>query len=282
MRTAGVTLYFDDISALAIDLVGTLIYKPTPHFYGAVADFLEKHASHVTPDRFRKTFRKRFWEHSIGNYETDREFSSAVLADLFLTYDPTVEALTDILTDIYLDGSPAFANAALLLQAMCRSFKLVLASNYVGPWARRILESIRDGRDVSLSMSEWPKVHQKLGDFITWNQDPVSTAAWWWEFNVRLGREAGRSILSGRCYELRYEALTVHPTGKCEKLCAFLGSAFDDAMLHFHVDRGKPDLGLELKRAGLPLFLACETGNLRCRPRSSNGLGKRPASFLVN
>jgi hypothetical protein len=24
--------------------------------------------------------------------------------------------------------------------------------------------------------------------------------------------------------------------------------AFDDAMLHFHVDRAKPDLGLELKR----------------------------------
>ena len=147
MRTAGVTSYFDVISALAIDLIGTLIYKPTPS-YGAAADFLAQHASHVTPDGFCRTFQRPHWEHSVGNYEKDREFYSAFLADLFLTYDPTVEALTDT-----------------------------------------------------------------------------------------------------------YEALTVHPPrGECEKLCAFLGLAFDDAMLHFHVDRAKPDLGLELKRAGLPVI----------------------------
>lgn len=227
MSTAGVTSYFDGMRALAIDLVGTFIYKPTPHFYRTAADFLAKHASHVTPDRFRRSFRRRYCEHSIGNYETDREFYVAVLADLFLTYDPMVEALIDM----YLYGSPAFADASSFLQAMCRSFKLLLPSN-----------------------SEWPKVHHKPGDFITWNQDPVSSAAWWWEFKVRLGREVGRSLPSGRYYELRYDALTVHPRGECEKLCTFLGSAFDDARLHFHVDRAKPDPGLQLKRAGLPVI----------------------------
>jgi hypothetical protein len=103
-------------------------------------------------------------------------------------------------------------------------------------------------------MSEWPKVHQKPGDFIAWNQDPVFIAALWSEFNLRLGRKAGRLLPSGRCHELRYEALTIHPRRECEKRCAFLGLAFDDAILHFHVDRGKPDPGLELKRAGQPVI----------------------------
>src|SRR5215831_18584476 len=98
------TSYFDGISVLAMDLVGTLIFKPTPRFYSVASNFLAKHASRVTPDRFRRTFRRRYWEHSIGNYETDREFYSVVLADLSLAYDPAMEAITDI----YLDCSPAF------------------------------------------------------------------------------------------------------------------------------------------------------------------------------
>lgn len=131
------TSYFDGITVLAMDLVGTLIFKPTPRFYIAASDFLARHAKCVTPDRFRRTFRRRYWEHSIGNYETDREFYSAVLADLSLAYDPAVEALTNI----YLNSSPAFTDASSFLEQMCSSYKLVLASNYVGPWARRILES---------------------------------------------------------------------------------------------------------------------------------------------
>ena len=79
----------------------------------------------------------RYWEHSMGNYETDREFYSAVLADLCRTYDPSVEALTEI----YVQSSPAFPDASWFLKTMCQSYRLVLASNYVGPWAKRILES---------------------------------------------------------------------------------------------------------------------------------------------
>jgi HAD superfamily hydrolase (TIGR01549 family) len=132
-----VTSYFDGVSVLAIDLVGTLIYKPTPHFYSAAADFLSKQGSQVSLDGFRRTFRRRYWEHSMGNYETDREFYSAVLADLSRAYDPSVEALTDI----YIQGSSAFADASPFLETMCQSYRLVLASNYVGQWARRILVS---------------------------------------------------------------------------------------------------------------------------------------------
>ena len=132
------TAYFDGVSVLAIDLVGTLICKPTPDFYRAASDFLTKHDSPVSLDGFRRTFRRRYWEHSMGNYETDREFYSAVLADISRRYDPSVETT---LTDIYIQSSPAFADASRFLETMRQSYRLVLASNYVGQWAGRILES---------------------------------------------------------------------------------------------------------------------------------------------
>ena len=122
-----------------------------------------------------------------------------------------------------------------------------------GLWPEaRFVHVIRDGRDVYLSMREWPKVHPKPGDFTTWKQDPVSTAAWWWGFNVRLGRDAGRSLGSELYYELRYEALVTFPREECKKLCAFLGLPFDEAMLRFHEHGARPDPGLEQKRAELP------------------------------
>jgi HAD superfamily hydrolase (TIGR01549 family) len=132
-----VTSNFDGISTLAIDLVGTLVRKPTPYFYNAASDFLTRYGAPVSFDGFRRTFRMRYWEHSMGNYETDREFYSALLADLSRAYDPMVETLTEI----YVQGSPAFADASPFLETMYQSHRLVLASNYVGPWARRVLES---------------------------------------------------------------------------------------------------------------------------------------------
>ncbi len=117
----------------------------------------------------------------------------------------------------------------------------------------RFIHVIRDGRDVCLSMMEWPKVHPKPGNFTTWKDDPVSTAAWWWEFNVRHGRDAGGSLGSGLYYELRYEALVASPREESARLCAFLGVPFDEVILSFHEDRARPDPGLEQKRAGLPV-----------------------------
>jgi sulfotransferase family protein len=117
----------------------------------------------------------------------------------------------------------------------------------------RFVHVIRDGREVCLSMREWSKVHPKPGDFTTWKDDPVSTVAWWWERNVRLGRDAGGLLGSGLYHELRYESLVARPREECERLCAFLGLPFDEAMLRFHEDRARPDPGLEPKRAGLPV-----------------------------
>jgi len=99
----------------------------------------------------------------------------------------------------------------------------------------RFVHLIRDGRDVALSMMNWPKVqHKKPGTFATWKDDPVSTAALWWELNVRRGREAGESLGPELYCEMQYEHLVAHPEQESAALCAFLGLPYDESMLHFH------------------------------------------------
>lgn len=99
----------------------------------------------------------------------------------------------------------------------------------------RFVHLIRDGRDVALSLMNWQSVHtKKPGTFPTWKDDPVSTAALWWELNVRRGREAGEALGPGLYRELRYESLVAHPAQECAALCEFLGLAYDEAMLNYH------------------------------------------------
>jgi hypothetical protein len=95
----------------------------------------------------------------------------------------------------------------------------------------KFVHLIRDGRDVCLSVLDWRKGAPR---FTTWDEDAVSTTALWWEWNVKLGREAGALLGPERYYELRYEALVAEPEIECRALCAFLGLRYDGAMLRFH------------------------------------------------
>jgi sulfotransferase family protein len=107
----------------------------------------------------------------------------------------------------------------------------------------RFVHLIRDGRDVALSLMAWPRVTQKRpGTLPTWEEDPVSTAALWWELNVRRGRQDGKLLASGLYYELRYESLIANPGEECANLCAFLGLPYDDAMLRFYENRPRKRL----------------------------------------
>ena len=60
---------------------------------------------------------------------------------------------------------------------------------------------------------------------------PSSTAALWWEWHVRLGREAGAALGPERYLEVRYESLVEDPAGGCRALCAFLDLPYDERML---------------------------------------------------
>jgi hypothetical protein len=116
----------------------------------------------------------------------------------------------------------------------------------------RIVHLIRDGRDVYLSAIHWRRAAKLEEGFSTWRDDAVSTAALWWEWQVRLAREAGAGLGSEVYYEMRYESLVSRPAEECAALCAFLGVPYDDAMIRFHEQRGQADSGLDAKHAWLP------------------------------
>lgn len=110
----------------------------------------------------------------------------------------------------------------------------------------RFVHLVRDGRDVALSLMNWPRVRtKKPGTFVTWLDDPVSTAALWWELNVRCGLKAREWLGPSLYYEMRYETLVGSPAAECRALCGFLGLPYDERMLRFHEDRaaGKSGTG---------------------------------------
>ncbi len=123
-------------------------------------------------------------------------------------------------------------------------------------WPRvRFVHLLRDGRDVYLSTAEWPKGQQKRpAVFAAWKDDAVSTAALWWESNVRLGRAVGNSLGPKLYCEIHYESLVRNPVEECMRLCAFLGLPYDDAMPRFHEGRTSTKPGLSAKHAWLPVI----------------------------
>jgi hypothetical protein len=116
----------------------------------------------------------------------------------------------------------------------------------------KFVHLIRDGRSTCLSVLNWQKAGKLARTFPSWNEEPVATSAMWWEWQVRLGREAGSSLGASLYREVRYEALVADPAGSCRELCAFLGVPYDEAMLRFHEGRTRNDAGLDAKKAWLP------------------------------
>jgi hypothetical protein len=120
-----------------------------------------------------------------------------------------------------------------------------------GLWPHaKFVHLIRDGRDVCLSVLQWRKGAPK---FPTWKEDPVSTTALWWEWNVKLGLEARTLLGPERYHELRYEHLVEDPETECRALCEFLELPYDAAMLRFHEGRMVDDASLDAKKAWRPV-----------------------------
>ncbi len=116
----------------------------------------------------------------------------------------------------------------------------------------KVVHLIRDGRDVSLSAVNWRRANKLARRFPTWTEDPMGSAALWWEWHVRLGREAASFLGPHLYHEVYYEDLVGDPERELQHLCAFLELRYDDAMLRFHEGRQRIDPGLSAKRAWLP------------------------------
>jgi hypothetical protein len=120
------------------------------------------------------------------------------------------------------------------------------------PWTK-FVHVIRDGRDVWLYLRDWDQTGRFLDQYPRWREDPLTTAALWWEWQVRLGRQAGSALGTSRYLEVRYEALAARPAEECARLCAFLGLPYDDALPRFHEGHRREDSGLDAKTAWLPI-----------------------------
>jgi hypothetical protein len=144
----------------------------------------------------------------------------------------------------------------------------------------KVVHMIRDGRDVALSLLEWSKAVRNVGRFPTWEQDPVTTAALFWEWNVRLGREVGRPLGPDRYHELRYEALVAHPELECRKLCDFLTLPYDPAMLRFHEGRANSRPGLSAKKAWRPVTAGLRKWEKQMEPSAVRRLEAASGPFL--
>ncbi len=92
----------------------------------------------------------------------------------------------------------------------------------------RIIHILRDGRDVSLS---WLKAGFEPRN--------LYTAALLWRRYVGAGRTAGRLLPTAMYLEIRYEALMADPAATMQAVCAFLGEAYDAAVLQPTPIRGR-------------------------------------------
>jgi HAD superfamily hydrolase (TIGR01549 family) len=129
-------LQLDDIKVLAVDLIGTLAKKVGMTFAIRASEYLAENGYDISPAKFRTLYRKRDLEYSMGNYASEGEFYEALSADLSNEGpQPWLEALTDM----RIQCSPAFDDAQPFLEQASRTHRLILSSNYIGPWARRML-----------------------------------------------------------------------------------------------------------------------------------------------
>jgi hypothetical protein len=106
----------------------------------------------------------------------------------------------------------------------------------------KFVHIIRDGRDVCISILNWKKAERIVGRYASWEEDPVSTTALWWERKVRKAREDGAALGPGLYHEMRYEDLVEDPERECKRLCEFLGVPYDHAMIRFAEGKTKTDL----------------------------------------
>lgn len=129
---------FTGVQTIAVDLVDTLVRRGQTEFVRSAYDFLKSQGLGISPDDFYTLYRKRYLEYSMGNYQDDFEFCSALFAGM---PEVSITAAREFLVDSIVSCSPPFDDSSAFLSYASQHFNLVLSSNHVAGWAKRILES---------------------------------------------------------------------------------------------------------------------------------------------
>jgi len=183
---------------------------------------------------------------------TDRRFrklgiEQSELASIFAQGNPSYPEFVRRLFDCYGrlqgkslvgDKTPGYARCIGLLHQLF-------------PQAR-FIHLVRDGRDVALSLLNWSRLHKTAGRLKTFEQDPVTTTALFWEWLVRLGMEGGAALPRGLYHQVSYESLVADPVATSRRLCEFLALPYEAAMQEFYAGRVRPNPALSAKKAWLP------------------------------
>ena len=159
------------------------------------------------------------------------------------------------------------AKGKILVGDKCPSYLRELPTLHALWPKAKFVHLIRDGRDVCLSICNWNKPDRITVRLVHGAEDNVSTAAFYWQWFVKAGRQAGNSLGPELYYELRYEDLVASPEEECAKLCAFLGVPYEDAMLRFHEGRTRRDAGLDSKGQWLPVTSGLRDWRSDMRPQ---------------
>ena len=94
----------------------------------------------------------------------------------------------------------------------------------------RFVHLVRDGRDAALSFLSVPAGIMTEG----WGHPRDAAGfACQWATEVRAARELGRRVGTARYLEVGYEALVAEPEAELRGICAFLGLAYDGAMVDY-------------------------------------------------
>ena len=94
----------------------------------------------------------------------------------------------------------------------------------------RFVHLVRDGRDAALSFLSVPAGIMTEG----WGHPRDAAGfACQWATEVRAARELGRRVGTARYLEVGYEALVAEPEAGLRGICAFLGLAYDEAMVDY-------------------------------------------------
>jgi hypothetical protein len=226
-----------------VDAHPEIAVTPSMHW---ISGYLKEHKVKrpddlVTPDLIHGLFENsRFARFQIRREELEKLSNSGAS----LTYSEFVSGIFDLYGKA--EGKPLVGNKT------APHVRSIPDLHALWPEAK-FVHIIRDGRDVCLSAINWERSSNLASRFPSWGEDPVTTAALWWEWHLRLGREAGGSLGPGLYHELRYEDLVAHPEKVCATLCAFLAVPYADAMLRFHEGRTKTKPTLSAKNAWLPV-----------------------------
>jgi len=133
----------------------------------------------------------------------------------------------------------------------------------------RFIHLIRDGRDVCLSLLDWPKSSRVVGRFFPWANDPILSAALFWEGHVIPARQAGSALGPNLYMEVRYEDLVSQPDKQSAALCAFLDVPMSERMLLADDRRRKLRPGLDAKHARLPPTTGLRDWRAQMRPEDA-------------